>query len=101
MRIRRGTTRNVSFGLPVPFGMLKEAWLTFSQRSEEVFTKTLDDMTCDGRVVWVKLTQENTLKLDENCCVEIQLRGLMTNGEAIASEITKADVDGILREGVI
>lgn len=52
------------------------------------------------RVSW-KLTQRETLRLEEDCKALIQARVLTTNGEAFATNEARVDVVGILKEGVI
>lgn len=97
----RGTTPLLEFGLPFPTDIIKEAWLTFSQFNKEVFTIEDEALTMEGSLISVKLTQEQTLLLSQNSALEIQIRILTNNGDALASNIIRTDVGRILKDGEI
>lgn len=97
----RGTTPTLEFALPFDAGILAEAWVTMSQDKKVVLNKELSDCQCEGNVLTVKLTQEDTLKLKCNCLAEIQIRARTTDGDAVASEIIAVSPDRILKDGVI
>lgn len=101
--MRRGTTPTVKFSLPFDIEDVDKLWLTVSQRSREVLTKTQTEMWIeDGvRMVSFKLTQEETLALDAGCKASIQARILTVGGEAFASQIKRVDVEDVLKEGVM
>ena len=65
--------------------------------------KTLSDCNCPGTSVSLTLTQEDTLKLQQQprSQAEIQIRVRTTAGEALASDIMSVYVGRILKEGVI
>lgn len=101
--MRRGTTPTIWVSLPFDLEEIEEIWLTVSQRSREILTKSKEDMHVEDdvrRVSW-KLTQKETLRLEEGCKALIQVRVLTTNGEAFATNEARVPVDGILKEGVI
>lgn len=97
----RGTTPTLEFTIPFDTGLLAEAWVTLSQNKNIVLDKRLSDCQCDGNVMTVKLTQEDTLKLKCNCLTEIQIRARTKDGNAVASEIMTVSPDRILKDGVI
>lgn len=97
----RGTTPTVVFRLPVDTAMLAEAWVTFSQNEVTVIDKELKDLVLAGNALIVKLTQEETLMLDHEAIVEMQVRVRSVDGEAVTSDIMRDTVERILKEGVI
>lgn len=101
MGLIRGTTPTLKFELPFPVDQLAEAFVTISQRNVVVIDKPLVDCKCDEKTLTVRLTQEETLKLDCDCMSEIQIRARTLEGEAIASDIIRASTARILKDGVI
>jgi hypothetical protein len=97
----RGTTPTLEFTIPFDTSMLAEAWVTLSQSDKIVIDKALEDCKCDDRKLSVRLTQEETLKLDCNCKTEIQIRARTNAGDAIASDIITVNTNRILKDGVI
>lgn len=97
----RGTTPTLEFTLPFDTLLLAEAWVTLSQNGSEVVNKTLEDCSCEGRKLTVRLTQEDTLKLRSDINTEIQIRARTHEGDALASNIITASTNRILKDGVI
>lgn len=97
----RGTTPLLEFTLPFETSLLAEAWVTLSQNKEVVLNKKLDMCKCEGCILSVKLTQEETLLLNCDCNTEIQVRVRTLEGEALASDIIRVGTDRILKDGVI
>lgn len=97
----RGTTPTLEFTLPFDTSNLAAAWVTLAQSDSEVLTKTLEECKCEGKMLLVKLTQEETLKLQQENNTEIQLRVRTKAGEALASDIITRNTDRILKDGVI
>lgn len=97
----RGTTPKLVFNLPFDVSDIKTVWVTFSQYNREVFTIETENLTMDGMKVSVELTQAQTLELSQNDSVEIQLRILTNNGDALASNIMKTSAGKILKDGEI
>ena len=75
-------------------------WLTLKQDTTEI-TKDKNDVEIQGDVISTALTQEETLMFKTGAKVGIQLRVLSTNNTAYASNIVYADVEKILKDGVI
>ena len=97
----RGTTPTLEFVIPFDTSQLAEAFVTLSQRGNVVIDKALEDCHCGGNKLSVRLTQEETLKLECDCITEIQVRARTLEGEAIASNIIRERTERILKDGVI
>lgn len=97
----RGTTPTLEFTLPFAASALAEAYITLAQRGTVVVDKCLEDCKCDGNMLILRLTQEETLRLDSQYTTEIQIRVRTPAGEALASNIMRESTERILKEGVI
>lgn len=97
----RGTTPTLTFRLPFDTGLLAEAWVTFTQLDHIVVDKTLEDLEVLPDALVLRLTQDETLMLQHEELVEIQIRARLTDDTAVASQKIRVGVDGILKEGVI
>lgn len=58
------------------------------------------NMQVDSGSVTIKLTQEQTISLQKGG-VKLQIRAVDTDGNAIASNIMQANLEDILKDGVI
>ena len=103
----RGTTPTNVFTTNVDLTGAK-IFLTYSQFGKTVFEKTEDDITIEtitGETpeykLSVTLTQEDTLLLASDAIVNMQIRAIFENGNAIASDIMEATVGSILKNGEI
>lgn len=97
----RGTTPKLEFTIPFDTSQLAEAYITISQKGSIVIDKPLSEITCDGNVMILHLTQEETLKLKANSIAEIQIRVRTNTGEALASNIIQVSTERILKDGEI
>ena len=97
----RGTTPTLEFVIPFDTGQLAEAFVTLSQNEVIIIDKALTECNCSENKLSVRLTQEETLKLQCDCTTEIQIRAKTLEGEAIASQIIKVNTERILKDGVI
>lgn len=97
----RGTTPTLEFAIPFETALLAEAYITLSQNRQVVLEKKLEECNCEERKLSVRLTQEETLKLDCECNTEIQIRARTVSGDALASDIITVNTDRILKDGVI
>lgn len=97
----RGTTPLLEFILPFETGDIAEAFITLAQNGEVVINKTLQDCMIDTHKLSVRLTQEETLTLQDDRVVEIQVRVRTVMGEALASNIFVERAGRILNDGVI
>ena len=99
----RGTTPTLEFTLPFDTSLIAEMYVTKAQGEKTVLEKTLSDCSCSGTSVSLALTQEDTLRLQQqpHSRAEMQIRVRTTAGEALASDIMRVYVGRILKEGVI
>ena len=97
----RGTTPLLEFAIPFDTSLLAEAYVTLSQKGVVLVDKPLAECKCDADKLSVRLTQEETLKLEDDCTTEIQVRARTTSGDAIASAIIRENTERILKDGVI
>lgn len=80
---------------------VEEAYITYSQNNEVIFEKTFPDVEIDGKKISVKLTQEETLLLDDGESVEIQAALKFEDGTVVRSRIVRTDVGMILKDEAI
>ena len=103
--IIRGTTPIITFTLPFSFDLVEEIWFTMSQRGVEVVTKERPDMEDEGPEnspkIKVRLSQKDTLLLNDKHKVDVQVRIKTTGGDVIASHVARTTVEEILKEGVM
>lgn len=97
----RGTTPTLEFVLPFDTSLLATAYITLTQGKEVVVDKAMTECNCKERVLSVRLTQEETLKLNCDCKTEIQIRAKTVEGDSLASEIFVVNTERILKDGVI
>ena len=97
----RGTTPTLEFTLPFDVSTLSEAYITLVQNGKTVVEKCMTDCKCTDNCMRVRLTQEETLRLNCNRNVEIQIRAKTQVGDVIASNIITASAERILKEEVI
>lgn len=113
----RGTTPTITITCDVDASEFIVLWVTFQAArrvnihtapQEIEITKQLGDegVEVDGQVITINLTQADTLLLgslapDNDQVVEVQVRGKTEDGRAFASNIMKASVSRILKDGLI
>lgn len=98
----RGTTPTLNITLNIEVSTIKELYISFSQYGVVLIEKTLDDCTILGeKELTITLTQEETLKLRDDCKVKSQIRAILNSGEVAASDIKESSVNAILKDGVI
>ena len=97
----RGTTPTLTFTLPFNTSIIKSVYVTFSQKDQEVFTVETNNCTLSDNQLIIELTQSQTLAFTQNAVVEIQLRVLTNEDDALASNIIRTSVEKILRDGEI
>ena len=100
--MRRGTTPTLVFTVPdilnpMDFDVLS---IAFAQNGEFIFDKRKNDCLIDGQSIILTLTQADTLKLQGDKSVEIQLRAGIGQLR-YASKIIKTTVGRILMDGEI
>ena len=97
----RGTTPINVFRLPFDTSAIKTVRILYGQDNKVVFVKTGEDCTLTGNIVSARLTQEDTLKIDYEKVVQIQIRILTVTGDALASGIIYRSFGQLLENEVI
>jgi hypothetical protein len=96
----RGTTPEIELVFDFDISGVNELFVTFAQNEQELFTINKDSITISENIAKFRLTQEQTLMLDDNILVGVQARG--KQGEiAWASDIVSKPVNAILKDGEI
>jgi hypothetical protein len=84
-----GTTPTHNFTLPFDTALIDALEITYSQSKEIVLRKYLPDCQLKGRVVTVKLTQEEALLFKCNVIAEVQIRVRDGSGGVFASNVMR------------
>ena len=95
----RGTTPLHTFTIPFDTGLIDRVRVIYSQNGQPVLKK--DNCTLDGNLIKVKLTQEDTLSFTASYPVDIQVRVVLHDGEALVSSINKVSVEKCLENEVL
>ena len=103
----RGTTpTHVFCKLPITSDKIKQLWVSYFQNGEEVLTKDIssatftDDPEEETCILEVTLSQEDTLLFDYGNA-SVQLRLLLVDDTALASDEVPLCVKRIIKDGVI
>lgn len=97
----QGTTPTHYFTLPFSADIVANARIVYAQNERVVLKKELPDCECDGNVISVKLSQEETLLFDCNKPVEIQMRVLTNADDSLVSNINVVTVARCLDREVL
>lgn len=97
----RGTTPTHTFELPFDTALLKEVKVIYSQDDKQIFCKRAKDCELDGCFVRLRLTQEETFMLDCKKQVQIQIRVLTLNDDALATDVITVSVKKCLDDEVL
>ena len=99
--MEKGTTPLHTFTLPIDTDTITKLRIIYAQNGSVILTKEKTDCTLEGNQIKVKLSQEDTFKFASSCPVEIQLRVVLTDGEAYKSEIKRVTVGRCLDNEVL
>lgn len=97
----RATTPTHTFELPFGLDYIKRLLITYKQGDTIVLEKTEADVTFDGNVATLTLTQDETLKFNADEVVKVQIRVLTQNGAAPASRTFLVPVADVLNPEVL
>lgn len=98
--MRRGTTPTLKIRVTgANLSEMENIYVTIKQEGKEV-TKTGDEISTEGDMILVPLTQEDTLKF-RHSCVWVQMRATTKDGLAVASNIRMLEMKDVLMDGVI
>ena len=82
--VTRGTTPKHEFELPFPASFVKDLRITYSQKGNVIFSRTLDDCQLVDNILSIQLTQEDTFQLSHNKLLEIEIRALLIDGQVVS-----------------
>jgi len=99
----RGTTPTVTFTMPFNLNTMTNVWCTFRQSNGFYLEKQLSAFTQDAanKKISVKLTQNETLAMQTNALLEIQMRVKFTNNDFGASRVVQTPVYDVLNDEVL
>ena len=97
----RGTTPTHSFTLPVTAENIKTIKIIYAQNGKVVLEKWTADVHLEDSRVMVRLSQEETMRFCADAKVEIQVRLLTLEGEALKSNILITMPTRLLDEEVL
>ena len=87
-QIRQKTTPTHTFTLPEDFdpSIISVLEISYRQNQRVVLIKGLSDVTIDGRVIRLNLTQAETLSFDSKSPVSVQVAILTNSNNALLSD---------------
>lgn len=91
--MRQGTTPKHTFTLPFETNLVEKVRVVYAQKDVVKIVKTEADAEMAGNTISVKLTQEDTFKLNNNLKTYVQVRVVTHDGNAFASDIITLPVD--------
>lgn len=104
MKFIRGTTPSIEITVKTQINLqlVSEVWIFISQMNKVKVDKKIEDVTFDyvNRKMNLKLTQDDTLSLSDGDAF-FQIRMLLNDGTALATEAEKIIISKIYKEGVI
>lgn len=95
----RGTTSRQEFETDIDLSKAT-VFITYQQNGETVVEKSGTDVVFENGVIITNLTQADTLKFKHGA-VSIQIRYVLEDGSAGASQVLVTTVDDILKDGEI
>lgn len=99
----RGTTPTICLTVMTSLDLskIKTVWVTFQNLVyERTYTGEEVKIVPETKKIYVEMSQEETLSLSSGK-LDIQIRFLMDDGRAYATEIATTTVEDVLRDGVI
>lgn len=90
--MRKGTTPTHVFELPFDVSVIKKVKILYSQNFKVIVCKKETDCQMSGNTVTTELTQEETLKFNQNMPLDIQMRILTMNDKALLSDTYRTTV---------
>lgn len=97
----RATTPTHIFDIGTEASALSKILITYKQNGSVILEKDKDAVECDGNLVKVKLTQEETNLFQCNKNADVQIRIKTEDGTVMASSVMNIYVNEILNEEVL
>ena len=98
--MRRGTTCKHTFRTNLDLTNAT-VFVSYQQGKSIIIEKTGNDLVVQARKITVNLTQEDTLSFAANMNVNIQIRYILEDGTADASNIVSISVQDVIKNGEI
>lgn len=99
--IHKGCTCENSFPIPFPKEEIVSVCIAYKQNGVIKLEKKTEDCTFKNEKLYVSLSQEDTLKFDDNSIVKIQIKMKLKNGAVTKSNVMETYTDEVLSDGVI
>ena len=99
----RGTTPTLMFTTPYTADQVTSGYITFTMRVDvELEIPVSDDrVVISDNAISLTLTQQQTLSFQSKATSLVQLRLVLDDGSAVASNIIKITIGDILKDGEI
>lgn len=97
----QGSTPKHTFKLPFDTSLIDKIRVTYAQNGIPLLTKEKEDCTLEGDTVTIRLSQEETLKFDENARVQVQIKAKSTDEDVTISKILSIPLYPVLDKEVI
>lgn len=99
----RGTTPTLCFKTPYEADMVGSGYITFTMRGDITLDIPLSDesVSIGDNVISLTLTQSQTLSFDPQATTLVQLRLVLADKTAVASNIVNVPVGKVLKDGEI
>lgn len=98
--MRRASTPRHEFHIPIDASLIRKLRVTYTQGDQIILEKTETDMTANGNVWSVTLTQEETNRFYEGDA-QAQVRYVSAGGQADASEFIPLYVEPVSNDEVL
>ena len=99
--IPRGCTCENSFSLPFNQEEIESLCITYKENEEIRLKKYLDDCIFKDGKIYVALSQEDTLKFDDNASIKIQIKIKLKDGTVTKSKKIETYTDEVFCNEVI
>lgn len=99
--MRRGTTPTHTFTLPFDTNTVEKVRVIYAQGDIVKVVKKETDCKLSGNKISVKLTQQDTLRLNSKIKVDIQVRVVTRSEDSLASDIITVSVGRCLGSEVL
>lgn len=97
----RGTTPTHTFTLPISAEGFKNLSIVYAQNDKVIVRKEKKDCNIEGTEIVTRLTQKETLRFDDKEKVEIQIRCLTYDDDALKTEIKTISATRCLDDEVL
>ena len=99
----RGATPTLMFTTPYTADQVTSGYITFTMRGDVVLDIPVSDdsVVISDNAISLTLTQQQTLSFQSKATSLVQLRLVLDDGSAVASNIIKITIGDILKDGEI